>query len=194
MGFLTKEQSSQIESFQKKLLEKNKQINLVSRKNPEEQISLLLKEGLELSQFLKALFQKKNQKILDIGSGNGFPGLLFAILFPQNKFFLCERRRKKAEALKWISFQCGLSNTEMLCQSAESLKPNYDLILSQASMPPDEIKNLLKKLLNQKNQAFLWLSKKQTLSFQPSFDMEKLSHPNPNKTIVKLQQAKSFNA
>ena len=187
MSFLTKKQKSQLKRFTQKLLEINKQINLVSRKNPEEQIAQLLKESLDSAFLLKSFFRKKNLKILDIGSGNGFPGLFFAISFPQQEFYLCERRRKKAEAIKWISSQCQLSNIQILCQSAESLKPDYDFLLSQASMPPNKIKKLLKRLLKQESTALLWVSEKQTLSFRSPFLVEKLQHPNPKKIILKLR-------
>lgn len=187
MSVLTKNQELKIQNFTQNLLEKNKQINLVSRKNPEEQVAQLLKESLDSALILKACFKKKNQKILDIGSGNGFPGLFFAIAFPQQKFYLCERRRKKAEALKWISSQCRLSNIQVLCQPAESLKPDYDILFSQASMSPDKINKLLKKLLNKESQAFLWLSENQNLSFLNSFLIEKLKTPTPKKAILKLQ-------
>ena len=186
MGFLTKKQENQIKIFAQKILKKNKQINLVSRKNPEEQIRKLLKESKDSIEVLKRFFKKKNQKILDIGSGNGFPGLFFAILFPDNHFYLCERRRKKAEAIKWISSECRLSNTQVLCQAAESLKPDYDIILSQAGMPPKKIEKLLKSFLKQQATAFLWVSEKQLPSFHSSFHKEKLPFFNGKKMILKL--------
>ena len=79
---MTKKQENQIKIFAQKILTKNEEINLVSRKNPEEQIKKLLKESKDSIEVLKRFFKKKNQKILDIGSGNGFPGLFFCNFFP----------------------------------------------------------------------------------------------------------------
>jgi len=187
VSFLTKEQESQIEAFKKTLLEKNQKINLVSRKNPEQKIDQLSKESLLAGLILKPFFKKKNQKVLDIGSGGGFPGLFFAILFPQNKFYLCERRRNKAEALKWLSSQCQLSNTEVLCQSAEELRPDYDLILSQAGMPQDKLTKLLKKLLKDQRRAFVWISQNQIPPSSSVFEIEKLKNSHPKKHILQLR-------
>jgi len=189
MSFLLKK--SQTETFIQKLLEKNKEINLISRKNPEDQVKKLLEESKSSINILKDFFKKKNQKILDIGSGNGFPGLFFAIQFPHNSFYLCERRRNKAEALKWIGSQCGLSNLKILCQPAESLKADYNIVLSQASMSLEKIDKLLKIFLKDEFMAFLWLSKKQSFPFSFSFEKFPLSS---QKQILKLNtsQVKSF--
>lgn len=187
MSFLTKEQESQIEVFKKTLLEKNKKINLISRKNSKQRIDQLSRESLLAGLILKPFFEKKNQKVLDIGSGGGFPGLFFAILFPQNKFYLCERRRNKAEALKGLSFQCHLLNTEVLCQPAEELRPDYDLILSQAGMPQDKLTKLLKKLLKDQVVAFLWISQNQAPPPFSAFTIEKLKNPLPQKLILQLR-------
>ena len=141
---------------------------------------------------MKVFFKKKAQKILDIGSGNGFPGIVFAIQFPQNRFYLCERRRKKAEALKWLVSQCGLSHVQILCQPAESLKADYDMIFSQASMPPHKIEKLLTGLLKKETKAFLWLSKKQLNSFETSFFTEEI-RLSYEKSLLKLSQLKEKN-
>ncbi|MCY4321092.1 MAG: class I SAM-dependent methyltransferase [Bdellovibrionaceae bacterium] len=172
---LTKTQKQKIQKFRLSILEKNKSINLISRKNPQEQWSLLLKQGLLTAQFLKAPLlklsssdfsfekkrnlakSKKNQKaILDIGSGNGFPGILFAILFPRINFYLCERIRKKAEFLKSLKHELKLFNVKVFCLSAEDIKDNFDLVLSQASLPLEEMIKLLKKILSPQGEAFLW--------------------------------------
>ena len=193
-SFFSKKQRQQLKTFQEKLLEKNQQINLLSRKKINTQADKLFKEAEDSVQLLKNFFTKRNQKILDIGSGNGFPGLFFAISFPYNQFYLCERKRNKAEAIKWISFQCQLSNIQVLCQPAESLKPDYDFLLSQASMPPHQIKKLLKPFLEQKATAFLWVSERQISSFHSAFYMEQfpLSHQShQKKVILKLKDRSS---
>ena len=191
MSFLTQKNLDQIQNFSEKLLEKNHQINLISRKNPKKQLAKLVKESMDSALLLKPFFQKKNQKVLDIGSGNGFPGLFFAILFPQHTFYLCERRRKKAEALKWLSSQCQLSNTQILCETAENLNPDYNYLFSQACLPTDKMNKLLKKLLNPKAQAFLWLSEKQAQSFKSSFSIEKIPQQHNQKLILKLSHPSS---
>lgn len=62
--------------------------------------------------------------IFDFGSGNGFPGLAFAILSPKNKFCLVERDGRKAEYLKAVASRAGLSNVEVLIKNVEDLEAN----------------------------------------------------------------------
>ena len=180
---LTKIQEQKIQKFRLATLEKNKKINLISRKNPQKQWDILLKQGLLSAQLLRPLLLKKsspllsceqkkklqeikkkrNQEkvapaILDIGSGNGFPGILFAILFPKRKFYLCERIRKKAEFLKSLKHELKLLNVKVFCLSAEDLKDTFDLVLSQASLPLERMIKLLQKVLSSKGEAFLWQS------------------------------------
>ena len=177
--------AKQIEIFKKLLLQKNQKLNLISRRNPNQNIEDLLREGKESVSCLKSFFEIK-QKVLDIGSGNGFPGLLFAIFFPKSQFYLCERKRKKAEAIKWIASQCFLSNIRVLCQSAEELKPEYDIILSQASMPLIKMEILLKRILGTSSHAFIWTSEKQILQHQLSLEMENFKLSTGNR-IIKLK-------
>ena len=177
-----------LEQFKKLLLEKNQQINLLSRKNSRQKAEYLIKEGKKSVCLLKNFFGQENQKILDIGSGNGFPGILFAVFFPQNSFYLCEKKRKKAEAVKWLAFQCGLSNIQVLCQPAEGLKSEYDIILSQASMPLTQISALLKNLLTDSSKAFIWTSEKQLPRSLLNFKGEWLNLSGETRRIVKLEK------
>ena len=179
-----------LEQFKKLLLEKNQQINLLSRKNSRQTAERLIEEGKKSIRLLKKNFGRGNQKILDIGSGNGFPGILFAVFFPQSNFYLCEKKRKKAEAVKWIAFQCGLSNIQLLCQPAEELKSEYDIILSQASMPLSQISALLKNLLTDSSKAFIWTSEKQLPRALLSFKGEWLNLSGEARRIVRLENKK----
>lgn len=96
--------------------------------------------------------------MLDIGSGNGFPGFLFAILYPETRFHLCEKSRKKSEFLKYVSSQTGLSNIKILCKNAEEIEERFKIILSQAALSLNKMLNLLEMLLSPDGQAFLWKS------------------------------------
>ena len=155
---LTKKQKQQIQKFQELLLERNQAFNLLSRKNPHKQWNLLLEQGLLSAKILAPTLNKSSEDILDIGSGNGFPGFLFALLFPKKLFYLCERIRKKAEFLKSLSHELSLSNVSVLCQSAEKLNRSFNLVLSQASLPLEKMTKLLEKVLSPKGEAFLWQS------------------------------------
>ena len=151
---LSKKQDRQIEVFKTLLLEKNKSINLISRKNPEVQVQFLLKQNLLSAGFFAKILKKET--VLDIGSGGGFPGLLFAILFPETPFYLCERNRAKSEFLKYVLNHAGIHKAQVFCQKAEDFGQTFKVVLSQASLPLSKMPKLLEKVLSPQGQAFLW--------------------------------------
>lgn len=155
---LLKNQKEQIQTFKEILLEKNKSINLFSRKNPSLQLNILLEQGLITGGLMKTVLNSPASPILDIGSGNGFPGLLFAILYPRQSFILCESSRKKSEFLKYVLSSAKISNAEVLCQRAEDIEKRFTKILSQAAISLEKILNVLDKVLTPKGEAFLWQS------------------------------------
>lgn len=155
---LSEKQKNQIKIFKKALVEKNRFINLFSKKAPTTQLKILLDQGLLTGQALGVVFNPPGDPVLDIGSGNGFPGLLMAILFPKTKFFLCEKKRKKAEFLKFISNKADIFNTKVLPQRAEDIKITFSIIISQAALPVEKMLKLLSQILDKKGQAFLWQS------------------------------------
>ena len=157
MGF-SKKQNNQIETFKKLLLKKNQSINLFSRKNPDFQLNFLFDQAFLVGKYLSPILKQVQSPVLDIGSGNGFPGLFLAILYPKNLFCLCERSRKKSEFLKYLLSQVELSNVKVLCKNTEEIKTSFQVILSQAALPIDKMLKLLTKLLSQEGQAFLWKS------------------------------------
>ena len=192
MNPLSSKQSQQLKIFKKSLLEINKKINLVSRKRTEKQVEILIKNSLEAGKNLQKFFEPGPKKILDIGSGNGFPGLLFALLFPYQKFYLCERTRKKAQALQWMAYQMNLPHVEILCESARFLTPGFDRILSQASMPLSQLLPLSHKLLKTKGLGFLWVSKLDKIPHFPGLKIESLSSSSPLKRLLKLKKEALF--
>ena len=151
---LTALQTQQIESFKKSLLEYGDRLNLFSRSGHE--LDFLLKESLATAQMLAPFFS--TTEVLDLGSGNGFPGIVCGILYPNTSFVLCERSRKRAEFLKQTLFQLKCTNVKVLCQTAEELKTRFSLILSKATGPLNQTLKLLENLLDESGTAILWKS------------------------------------
>ena len=94
-------QSRQINIFKACLLEKNQSVNLFSRKNSELRLKCLMDQALLAGRVLSPVLKRAKGPVLDVGSGGGFPGLVFSVLFPGTLFYLCERNKKKAEFLKY---------------------------------------------------------------------------------------------
>lgn len=86
---------------------------------------------------------------MDVGSGAGLPGIVFAILKPQARFFLCEPREKRQIFLRQAVESLGLSNVELLHSRLEDVTGSYDLICSRALGMQKQFLSLSSKLLNQ---------------------------------------------
>lgn len=71
-------------------------------------------------------------KVLDLGTGGGFPGIPLAVIFPNVKFTLCDSVGKKTIVAKEIANMLGLENVEIVNARAESLPVRFDFIVSRA--------------------------------------------------------------
>ena len=155
---LCPKQKDQLTIFKRLLKSANLRLNLFSRKNPDKQLDFLFLQGLKTAGFLSPVLSQNKSPVLDIGSGGGFPGLLFAILYPSSPFDLCEKSLKKAEFLKQVLLKARILNARVLCLNVEKVKTLYQLILSQAALPLRKMPRILKKNLSPQGKAFLWQS------------------------------------
>ncbi|WP_140937719.1 16S rRNA (guanine(527)-N(7))-methyltransferase RsmG [Sphingobacterium lumbrici] len=108
----------------------NDQINVVSRKDIE---SLYLKHvlhSLGIAKFITEL--TPGTRILDVGTGGGFPGIPLAILFPHVHFHLVDSIGKKIKVVREVAEAIGLKNVEADHIRAEQLDYKYDFVVSRA--------------------------------------------------------------
>ena len=80
----------------------------------------------------KVMEFKPGTKVLDIGTGGGFPGIPLAILFPETHFHLVDSIGKKITVVKDVARQLKLTNVEAQQTRAEDLVRRYDFIISRA--------------------------------------------------------------
>jgi len=122
-------QLKQFEALQGLYEDWNSQINVISRKDIE---ALYLRHVLHSLSIAKLVQFKAGTKILDIGTGGGFPGVPLAILFPEVKFHLVDSINKKLKVVNGVAESLGLENIYTTHARAESIKGQYDFIISRA--------------------------------------------------------------
>lgn len=108
----------------------NNKINLISRKEDREQIKIRhILHSLSIAKLFN--FEAKN-KIIDIGTGGGFPGIPLAIIFPETNFYLVDSITKKINVVNDIIDKLKLKNVRASACRAENIKENFDIIISRA--------------------------------------------------------------
>ena len=133
---LTDRQTEQFKLLYDLYVDWNSKINVVSRKDIE---SLYEKHVLHSLAIAKYIQFEKGTKILDIGTGGGFPGIPLAILFPDTEFTLCDSVAKKIKVAEEISKGIGLNNTDFVVGRVENLKEEFHFILSRAVAPMESL-------------------------------------------------------
>lgn len=107
----------------------NNQLNLISRQDIDH---LYLKHVLHSLAIAKVVSFESSTRILDVGTGGGFPGIPLAILFPQAEFHLVDSIGKKVRAVQQIAEALELTNVTTQHIRAEQLDTKYDFILGRA--------------------------------------------------------------
>jgi 16S rRNA (guanine527-N7)-methyltransferase len=107
----------------------NAQINVISRKDEE---NFMERHVLHSMGIAKVIEFSPGSKILDIGTGGGFPGIPLAIMFPECQFTLVDSIGKKIKVVNEIATSLGLSNVKGIHERAEKIPGQYDFIVSRA--------------------------------------------------------------
>ena len=125
----------------------NAQINVISRKDIDE---LYIKHVLHSLGIAKVQPFKPGSKVLDVGTGGGFPGIPLAILFPETNFYLVDSIGKKIKVVKEIADALGLKNVKAEQIRAENVKGEFDFIVSRAVTKMDDFVNWTRKKIAKK--------------------------------------------
>jgi len=126
---ITSEQKDQFAELETLYKDWNEKINVISRKDTD---SLYEKHILHSLGIAKVMEFADNTKVLDIGTGGGFPGIPLAILFPNAQFTLVDSIGKKITVVKGVAESLGLKNVTAHHMRAEQLKEKFHFIVSRA--------------------------------------------------------------
>ncbi|WP_185144502.1 16S rRNA (guanine(527)-N(7))-methyltransferase RsmG [Apibacter sp. HY039] len=130
----------------------NDKINVISRKDID---ALSEKHVLHSLGIAKVISFSPSTKILDIGTGGGFPGIPLAILFPDCEFLLVDSIGKKIKVVEEIAAELGLNNVRATHSRAEKIKEKFDFVVSRAVTQMPVFMTWIKDKFLQKNNNLL---------------------------------------
>ncbi len=126
---LSEQQKARFEQLEPLYAEWNAQINVISRKDFEGFYERHVLHSLAIARLISFT---PGSKVLDVGTGGGFPGIPLAILFPEVQFHLVDSIGKKIKVVNAVIESLGLQNATAQQIRAEELKDKYDFVVSRA--------------------------------------------------------------
>lgn len=151
-------QKKQLESYFRLLVEWNSKINLFSRSEK----NIVDRHFLNSACLAHIVKFDPEDKIIDIGSGGGFPGIILKILFPQSYFTLIDSVRKKTDFLRLVITELGLTKIDIINDRAEKLSSlkkfykSFNYVTARAVSSLKDLVGLSKPFLKENgNMVFL---------------------------------------
>ena len=139
---LSDEQQRQLAMLEELYRDWNAKINVISRKDID---NLYEHHVLHSMSIAKMINFRPGTKILDFGTGGGFPGIPLAILFPECQFKLIDGTGKKIRVAQEVAQAIGLKNCEPQHLRGEDEKGRYDFVVSRAVMPLPDLAKIVRK-------------------------------------------------
>lgn len=174
---LTEEQKRQFAALYDLYTDWNSKINVISRKDIENLYEHHVLHSLGIAKVIRF---KPGTKVMDLGTGGGFPGIPLAILFPEVQFHLVDSIGKKVRVGTEIAGSIGLKNVTTRHARAEEEKQLFDFVVSRAVMPLTDLLKIIRKNISPKQQNAL----PNGLICLKGGELEKETMPVKNKTTM----------
>ena len=149
---ITEEQKKQFAALYDLYTEWNAKINVISRKDIENLYEHHVLHSLGIARVIQF---RAGSRIMDLGTGGGFPGIPLAILFPEVHFHLVDSIGKKVRVSTEVATAIGLKNVTFRHARAEEEKQTFDFVVSRAVMPLADLIKIIKKNISVKQQNAL---------------------------------------
>ena len=174
---LTEEQKRQFAALYDLYTDWNSKINVISRKDIENLYEHHVLHSLGIAKVIRF---KPGTKVMDLGTGGGFPGIPLAILFPEVQFHLVDSIGEKVRVATEIAGSIGLKNVTTRHARAEEEKQLFDFVVSRAVMPLTDLLKIIRKNISPKQQNAL----PNGLICLKGGELEKETMPVKNKTTM----------
>jgi 16S rRNA (guanine527-N7)-methyltransferase len=145
---LSEIQKARLTSLNDLYISWNKEINVISRKDIN---NLYLHHVLHSLAIAKVVQFLPDAKVLDLGTGGGFPGIPLAILFPQTNILLVDSIGKKIKVATAIAKDLKLKNVQTLYGRAEDISGKFDFIVSRAVASLDKVWDWSEPIISHKS-------------------------------------------
>ena len=183
-----------IKIFIKEILKFNKAHNIVGRFSEEEILSL---DVLDCETILEHI--NPSQKVLDIGSGAGLPGLIIAINQPKTQITMSEKNKKKAYFIRKMIHTLQLTNATILDKATTPnliIQNKFDVITARALATAPSIVNMAEHLLNRGGKFILMKGSLEKINEEVaqlnnnkySYTIHKKNTLNTNRHILEINQ------
>ncbi len=130
----------------------NSKINVISRKDITNLYEHHVLHSLGIAEVIRF---KPGTRVMDLGTGGGFPGIPLAIMFPETQFHLVDSIGKKVKVATEIASAIGLKNVTTRHCRAEEEKAEFDFVVSRAVMPLTDLLKIIRKNISRDQQNAL---------------------------------------
>ncbi|MEM1434071.1 MAG: 16S rRNA (guanine(527)-N(7))-methyltransferase RsmG [Pseudomonadota bacterium] len=147
----SEEQVEQLTAFQTLLEKWNQASNLISRRDIRRIVPRHLLDSVSVLPWVRG------ERLIDLGSGGGLPGIPLAVLRPRSQVVVLDRSEKKCRFLSTAVRELGLSNVQVVALDVENYEPEarFETLLSRAVAPPARIWSLGRRLLDENGRMVL---------------------------------------